>query len=410
MAKSGQNVNDIKNINRSLLLNVLYFDGAQSRKALAQKSKLTPAAITGLISEMIAQGAVVETDKLSTKGRLGRSEQLIDINYSSLYVIGIRFEAECFTINLVRLDSRVIAKQSIEIISFPLDKNTFTELVSSAIQDIIEETAIDSDQIIAIGVTVRGIVDSQNGVSIDSQGILDNGLEIVEAMNSLPFPVTVENDIRSMLRSDSILRHAEPQQSSLFIKYGPFIDGALLVGQKNYLGSNYRAIDLGHTCVEAGGDKCICGKKGCLETIASYQAIIKNTKKIFSAQQTPVLFEGCSGDTKNLTLEKILSAYENDDSGVNRLMNRVIVRLAVAVVNCATLFDPATVLLVSVIFETEKFVKELQNAISFFSNGKKPNYLMITDSHKLEKHGAACVAIHSFLATGAKVLRDKSGK
>ena len=96
MAKSGQNVNDIKNANRSLLLNLLYFGGAQSRKVLAQKSKLTPAAITGLMAELIADGAVVETDKISTEGRLGRSEQLIDINYPSLYVIGIRFEKESY--------------------------------------------------------------------------------------------------------------------------------------------------------------------------------------------------------------------------------------------------------------------------------------------------------------------------
>lgn len=410
MIKTGQNVNDIKNANRSLILNILYFDGARSRKALAQKSNLTPAAITGLMSEMIAQGVVVETDKISTEGRLGRSEQLIDINYPSLYVIGIHFETECFSINLVRLDSRIIAKQSIKIISHPLDKNTFVSVVSSAIQGIIAGAAIDSDRVIAVGVTVRGIVDSENGVSIDSQGILEKGLDIVEAMNHLSFPVTVENDIRSMLCSDSILRHAKPQQSTLFIKYGSVIDGALLVGRKNYLGSNYRAIELGHVWVEATGDKCICGKKGCLEAIASFQAIKKNMKKIFSAQQTPLLFESCSGDVENLTLQKILSAYENDDNGVNLLMNRVIVRFAVAVVNCATLFDPETVLLASALFKTKKFTKELGNAISFFSSEQKPNYLMIADSHKLEKCGAASVAINNFLATGAKVLRDKNSK
>lgn len=408
MAKSGQNVSDIKNSNRSLLLNILYYDGAQSRKALAQKSSLTPAAITGLMAELIAEGVVVETDKISTEGRLGRSEQLIDISYPSLYVIGIRFERQSFETVLVRLDSKMIAQKSTELLSQPLEKSTFVKLISAAVQDIITESSVDTTQIVGMGVTVRGIVDSENGVSMDSYGILEKDLDIVcELAKMLDFPIAVENNVRSMLRSDSILRHAKPLQSTLFIKYGPGVGAALLVGQKNFIGSNCRAVELGHISIEAGGDKCICGKSGCLETVVSYDAIIKNLKKIFSAEKTPILFESCNGDIKTLTLEQILSAFEKDDIGVNRLMKSVIVRFAVAVANSATLLDPEIVLLASELFKNKKFAEQMQNAISFFSGQNKPRYLMISDSRKLDKRGAACVAIHAFLASGAKELRAK---
>lgn len=408
MDKSGQNVSDIKNANRSLLLNILYYDGAQSRKSLAQKSNLTPAAITGLMSELIAEGAVVETDKISTEGRLGRSEQLIDINYSSLYVIGIRFERDRFETTMVRINSKITAKIITELPFRPLDKNTFGKLVSTAVQEVMTESVVDAAQVVGMGITVRGIVDGKNGVSVDSYGILEKDLDIVaELARTFEFPIAVENNVRSMLRSDSILRHAKPLQSTLFIKFGPGVGAALLVGQKNFLGSNYRAVELGHINVEAGGDKCICGKSGCLETVVSYEAIIKNSQKIFSAEQTPVLYENCNGDIETLTLERILSAYEKDDIGVNRLMKSVIVRFAVAVANSATLLDPEIVLLASEIFNTKKFAEQLQNAISFFSGQNKPRYLMIADSSKLDKRGAACVAIHAFLASGAKELRAK---
>ncbi|NLX93395.1 MAG: ROK family protein [Clostridiales bacterium] len=411
MAKSGQNVSDIKNANRSLLLNILYYDGAQSRKALAQKSNLTPAAITGLMAELIVEGAVVETDKVTTEGRLGRSEQLIDINYLSLYVIGIRFETESFETSLVRLDSKMTAKKITELPFCPLDRITFGKMVSATVQDIITESAVDVAQVVGVGVTVSGIVDSEHGASIDSYGILEKDLNIVsELMKTLTFPIAVENNVRSMLRSDSILRHAKPLQSTLFIRYGPGVGAALLVGQKNFIGSNYRAVELGHISVEAGGDKCVCGKRGCLETVVSYEAIVKNAKKIFSAEQAPVLFESCNGDINNLTLEQILSAYEKEDVGVNHLMKSVVVRFAMAVANSAVLLDPERVLLASGIFTIEKFAKQLQNAISFFSDQHKPRYLMIANSSKLDKRGAACVAIHAFLATGAKTLRDNKVK
>ena len=411
MAKSGQNVNDIKNANRSLLLNLLYFGGAQSRKVLAQKSKLTPAAITGLMAELIADGAVVETDKISTEGRLGRSEQLIDINYTSLYVIGIRFEKESYEVSLFRLNSKMITQKSKSIPSRPLDKSTFGKLITHAVEEVIAEFAIDAAQIVGIGFTIRGIVDSENGVSIDSYGILENDFNITaEIKKTLPFPVAVENNVRSMLRSDSILRHAKPLQSTLFIKYGPGVGAALLVGQKNFIGSNCRAVELGHISAETSGERCICGKTGCLETVVSYEAIVKNVQKIFSAQQTPLLYDSCNGDVNNLSLEQILSAYEKDDIGVNPLMKSVIVRFSLAVTNSAVLFDPEIVLLASELFKTKKFANQLQNAISFFSGQHKTRYQMITDSRKLDKCGAACVAINDFLATGAKELRDKKYK
>lgn len=408
MAKSGQNVSDIKNANRSLLLNILYYDGAQSRKALAQKSSLTPAAITGLMAELIVEGVVVETDKVSTEGRLGRSEQLIDINYPSLYVIGIRFETESFETSLVRLDSKMTAKRITELPFRPLDRITFSKLVSATVQDIVTGSAVDTAQVVGVGVTVSGVVDSEHGVSIDSYGILEKDLDILsELMKTLAFPIAVENNVRSMLRSDSILRHAKPLQSTLFIRYGPGVGAALLVGQKNFIGSSYRAIELGHISVEAGGDKCICGKRGCLESVVSYEAIVKNAKKIFSTEQAPVLFKNCNGDINNLTLEQILSAYEKEDAGVNHLMKSVVVRFAKAVANSAVLLDPEMVLLASEIFTIKKIAEQLQNAISFFSGQHKPRYLMIANSSKLEKRGATCVAIHAFLATGAKELRTK---
>jgi predicted NBD/HSP70 family sugar kinase len=248
-------------------------------------------------------------------------------------------------------------------------------------------------------------------VSLDSYGILEKKLDIAaELKKYYSFPVAVENNVRSMLRSDSILRHAKPLQSTLFIKYGPGVGAALLVGEKNFVGANCRAIELGHISVEDGDEQCICGKTGCLETVVSYQAIVKNTQKIFSEQQTPYLYDRCEGDINNLTLQQILQAYDKDDIGVNQLLQSVIDRFALAVANSAVLLDPEIVLLASELFKVKKFAEEMQNAISSFGGKHQPHYLIIADSRKLDKRGAACVAINDFLATGAKELRDKKCK
>jgi len=406
MAKRGQNVNNVKQSNRSLLLNLLYFGSAQSRKSLAQKSGLTAAAITTLIYELLEDGAVVETEKIFVEGKLGRNEQLIDINYKALFVVGINFGIETFEVMLVRLDSKVLYSKEFEILS--TDISNFGEDLADIIITIINEFTIAAESVVGIGITVRGIVDSKNGISINSYGVLANSLNIKDQLkDKLSFPVIVENNVRSMLRADIILRHAKVSQSTLLIKYGPGVGGALIVGEKSYLGSSCHALELGHVCIEAEGNKCICGKRGCLETIVSYDAIIRKAREIFSFEQTPVLFSLCKADNINLTIQTIFSAYEKDDKGIEDIFVEIIKYFGLSIANYTSLFDPEVVLLVSEVFKCKKFIDSLQKAIISFSGSHKPKYIIISDSHKLDKYGASSVAVNDFLATGAQILKDK---
>lgn len=403
MANTGQNVNDIKISNRSLLLNLLYFDGPQSRKVLAQKSKLTAAAVTMIVNELILDGCVTETDLTVLTGRSGRKEELIDINYKSLYVFGVRIENGQVIINLSGLDSKILATKSISFSD--IEYSSLWLDIALIIKTMLSEEHVSIENVVGIGVTVRGIVDNDNGISIDSYGILHSNCQIsYELSKHLELPVYVENNVRAMLIADIILRHAKPVQSTLFVKFGPGIGGALLIGQKSYTGSNYRAIELGHVCVKENGDRCICGKNGCLETLVSYESIIKNARIIAKPEDAPVLFANCNADKTDLTIEKIMIAYEFDDPGVVFIIDHVIKQLALAISNFAVLFNPEIVLLCSENFRNKRFLEDFQREISKHedSNAK---YLISTNTNKLNINGAQATAINHFLTTGGQKLR-----
>ena len=58
---AGHNMVDVKKINRGLILYLIYQNKGLSRKALAAKTGLTPAAITLIIGDMLREGLLVET-------------------------------------------------------------------------------------------------------------------------------------------------------------------------------------------------------------------------------------------------------------------------------------------------------------------------------------------------------------
>ena len=77
MSYQGDNLMSVKRSNRSAALSILHAKGAMSRKRLAENMHLTPAAITKIVGEMIADGLLVEGEMLSSNGA-GRREILID--------------------------------------------------------------------------------------------------------------------------------------------------------------------------------------------------------------------------------------------------------------------------------------------------------------------------------------------
>ena len=89
---AGHNMVDVKKINRGLILYLIYQNKGLSRKALAAKTGLTPAAITLIIGDMLREGLLVETHTVHNGNSLGRKEVILDINLCAYVALGIYLE------------------------------------------------------------------------------------------------------------------------------------------------------------------------------------------------------------------------------------------------------------------------------------------------------------------------------
>ena len=88
MLHEGDNMMGVKRTNRSAALRILHEQGSISRKRLAESIKLTPAAITKIVGEMIAEGIVVEGRTLPSDG-VGRREVMVELNSRARCALGV---------------------------------------------------------------------------------------------------------------------------------------------------------------------------------------------------------------------------------------------------------------------------------------------------------------------------------
>ena len=110
----GNNMVSVKRKNRSAALRLLQEEGSMSRKRLAEKLGLTPAAITKIAGEMLAEGLLREGDTLPT-GSAGRREILMELNPRSFCALGILINLRQAIVSALWLDSTVIFSQEIPI-------------------------------------------------------------------------------------------------------------------------------------------------------------------------------------------------------------------------------------------------------------------------------------------------------
>lgn len=130
----------------------------------------------------------------------------------------------------------------------------------------------------AVGLAVPGAVDPRRAVLVDLVARLDagNGIDLKAAFADLALPVVADNDARAALVGERRWGAAAGIDDVVLITLGTGMGGAALVdgvapGADRVLAGN----QIGHFTVDLDGALCVCGNRGCAETIASARGLVR---------------------------------------------------------------------------------------------------------------------------------------
>lgn len=128
------------------------------------------------------------------------------------------------------------------------------------------------------GVGCKGIVDPQTTEVLALPGGLNylQGRRLRELVGPIvpaPCPVAADNDARVALIGEHQWGAARGRQNAIMLTLGTGVGGAILADGKIMRGAGGVAGHLGHVTVDPNGGLCICGNRGCLETVFSARAL-----------------------------------------------------------------------------------------------------------------------------------------
>ena len=305
----GLNNKRVINFNKNLILFYLYIHSSLSISAIAKLCSLSIPAISRLVSGLCAEGKlVIENDNI--RG-CGNSAGVVKIKHQDEVILCL--DVTSFNINALICNSLAMPINDIE--SFEL-KLTTKEHLLNGLLSIIEyyKNKLQLDYIkVAIG--MHGQVDRISGISlVMPQAPWHESLQIKFMLEQkTACEILIDNDcvMRALAQKWDRLRRNKELQDICIINLDYGIGSAFVINNEIYRGSIYGSGQIGHTIVDPYGKQCSCGRFGCLETIASEQAVIRQINSVYTVQN----------ENLKLDFQEIIELYHQDQSTIKTIVN-----------------------------------------------------------------------------------------
>ena len=394
---------DIKRTNRSAALRVLHEKGGMSRKRLAETIKLTPAAITKIVGEMLGEGLLQEGGAVPS-GNAGRREILVELNPRFRCALGVLLNLQQAIISAVWLDGSVIFSEKIELPA-KAEAEPTVAMLSERVLALAEENGLRREMILGLGLAVRGITAPDGRVLKNSFGMLSEADVPLCRMfeEATGFRCVMANNVRALFAAQMFVERDRDEACQFFLRCEYGIGASLSIDRQIWHGVSQQCAEIGHIpVIRRGGKLCSCGKSGCLETIASPAALREDALALLSEEGTPVLWK-LSREKKpeELDIEDILNAAMAGDAAVAELVDRAVAALGSALKSVVYLVDPDRIILYGRMFDNSYYLSRL---LTEMREGVDTRHSVIVEkspyNHQLEDKAASLLVVDDFFLNG----------
>jgi glucokinase len=187
----------------------------------------------------------------------------------------------------------------------------------------MEEAGVDQDQLAAVGIGAPGPIDFDTGYIIETANLrfknFPLGPRVAEEFGR---PAIIENDVNAGIYGEFKAGAALGVSDVLGVFVGTGIGGGLIINGALYRGFNKAAGEIGHIIVKAGGPRCGCGNRGCLEAVASRIAITRDIRNAIKRGKRSVISKKVARKNEVLSGQDLKEAYDAGDEVVRKIVHR----------------------------------------------------------------------------------------
>ncbi len=368
---------------RKMILGLLYNERYLSAADISNKISVSLPTTKTLLDELIALGAVMTSGIGDSRG--GRKPALYSLVSDAFYVIAIgieRFNAKLTIFNCY--NETITPVQQIET---HIDSPTLVDTLHQEVTELIRKNQIDDSKIVAVGIYMPGLIDSVHGINYTIKD--PSQQNIVKAIkNKFGKDIFIENDARMQALGEFIFGKAKSTKNALVLNWSWGLGLGMIMNGQLYGGSTGFAGEFSHIKLQEDGALCICGKRGCLETVASANKVIELALEGIKNNTISQLTTHFKEDPKALRPEHVVNAARSGDEFAITILNKVGSSLGKGLSILIQLLNPEIIVIGGPLSKANQFVlTPIQQALNRDCLEKISNNVKIEISEIDEKSG-----------------------
>jgi len=259
----------------------------------------------------------------------------------SLYV-GVDVGGTKVAAGLVDVDGRILSN-----IRVPMVSHSSAEAGLNAVLSAIAQATTGSDAIAGIGICSPGPLDPFAGVVLNPPNLpCWRNFALAESVQKVyPVPVKVDNDANAAALAEARWGAARECKNVFYATIGTGIGTGIVFDEKIFHGRTGAAGEGGHNSVDYRGPICACGKPGCIEVLASGNAIARRARERIATGTSSTMLELAGGNVDAIRGETVGKAFLAGDRFAKELILETIEMLAVWFANMIDLLDPEVIVI-----------------------------------------------------------------
>lgn len=259
------------------------------------------------------------------------------------YIIGVDLGATKILTGIATPDGNILFKNKIPTLS-SRGADDVLERLCKGVEAVIQQAGVDFSQVSGIAVATPGPLAYPEAIVRDSPNLMWDYVPIKEKLGRrLKRDIIVDKDTNMAVLGEYCFGQHKRYKQMLYITISTGLGGGIIIDGRLYRGANGGAGEFGHMVISPDGAQCGCGRRGCLEALASGTAMEREAAElILRGNGRGILACSVNGQ---IGVKEIGIAARKGDPEAKDLINQAGQYLGTGIANLVNVFNPEIVVL-----------------------------------------------------------------
>ncbi|AER19270.1 ROK family glucokinase [Streptococcus suis] len=262
-------------------------------------------------------------------------------------IIGIDLGGTSVKLAILSTEGEIQEKWSIKTNILDDGSHIVPDIIDS-IKHRFETHGLTKDDFLGVGMGSPGVVDSEAGTVIGAYNLNWKTLQLVKEQfeSALGLPFFIDNDANVAALGEQWVGAGNNNPNVVFMTLGTGVGGGVIAAGNLIRGVKGAGGELGHITVDFDEPfACTCGKKGCLETVASATGIVNLSRRYADQYAGDAKLKQMIDDGQDVTAKDVFDLAKEGDDLALIVYRHFSEYLGVACANIAAVLNPAYIVL-----------------------------------------------------------------